>query len=139
MHYQKQLRFILFILALLPLGCGPKTTPGGPLLAQGKVSYQSRPLSAVVVSLVKPGDSEICAAGLTNPSGDFELRSPHGQGKDLPAGEYTLLLEASGGEGWEFPPDFRDPARSPLKTHYQPGQALHIEPPANAVRRVAGF
>lgn len=133
-----KLLFLSFLSITLLAGCGPRTTPGGPLLAKGSVNYAGKPLNAVQIGLAKPGEIALRASGVANPDGSFELRSPDGRAGDLPEGEYTLLLEAIGGEGWEFPAEFRDPLRSPIKVSFQPGQELRIEAPANSVRRTSG-
>lgn len=127
--------FVLF--AAFIVGCGPQTTPGGAMLGKGTLTYQAKPLNAVSICLFKPGEHEASAAGITLPDGSFELRAPRGDSAPLAAGEYIVVLDALGGEGWVFQADLLDRNRSPLRYEFEPGQDLAIEAPANSVQRQA--
>lgn len=129
---------LVAVLLAFSSGCGPRTTPGGSLLATGKLTHQGKPLNAVNISLVVPGETTIRAAGVTSPDGAFELRPPEGGGGILPAGAYIVLLEAIGGEGWSFSAKLQDPTSSPLRIDFRPGEPLFIEAPPNTITPIGG-
>jgi hypothetical protein len=112
---------------LVMLGCGPRTTPGGRLLGSGKLTHEGKPLNAVNISLVIPGETSVRAAGLTSPDGKFDLRAPDGGAGSLPASKYTVLLEATGGEGWAFSAGLQNPTTSPLTIEFHPGEEIQLE------------
>lgn len=103
--------------ATVPVGCSRvRSVDGGTTgtLRHGEIS-----LHDVQIGVFAVGSSEPLGFGLSDSSGRFELYQPRALGPlFLQPGEYCFTLESMSPEPLYFPPAFRDPQSTPLRTSW---------------------
>jgi hypothetical protein len=128
----------LLLLALFASGCGGQTSVQGGTRGVVLVGGAALPEIQVTIHKGTGADAFPIGFGVTRDDGQIELLATEATGPLwLPSGEYGCTVESIG-PPLEFPRDYRDPAKTPLKITWTEGDQpfqLDIPDPAKTKGR----
>ncbi len=128
----------LLMTALLTSGCGGETSVQGGTRGVVLVGGTALPEIQVTIHKGTGADAFPIGFGITRDDGQIELLATEATGPLwLPSGEYGCTVESIG-PPLEFPRDYRDPAKTPLKITWTEGDQpfqLDIPDPAKTKGR----
>ncbi len=134
-NMRREAAAVLILIAILPLGCGPRAVVGG---TAGMLRAGGQPLSEVQVTVhqSEAGGWQPIGFGVATTDGSFELVTNGARGPlALAPGEYRCTLESVGAPV-RLASDLTQPSTTPLKVVWSASDSrLNLEIPTQPLQR----